>query len=115
MGVYYEVTMRGWRNADLRDDFRLTEADLTTGVDLTGATLKLDIVDRAGTRVSCTTGNGRIVVTDAAGGYFRIDIPQSVMTTLVAGKCDLDLIKTQSGATDRLIAGTLTLENGVTA
>lgn len=37
------------------------------------------------------------------------------MTTLVAGKCDLDLIKTQSGATDRLIAGTLTLENGVTA
>jgi hypothetical protein len=96
-------------------------------VNLAGAALKmrLDVVPglaSAADPASATglhsldlsTGNGRIVLADAALGQFEIALPAAVLRTLSPGVYDHDLVLSLAGRAQRVWDGTLTLNAGVT-
>lgn len=111
MAASYRVTFRAARNADMRDAFVIDDTDLT------GATLKMDILSKDGaTRLTASTANSRIAVTAASTGNFQLAIAAATLATLAAGTYTHDLILTTAGGqVMRVWEGTLTLVDGVTA
>jgi hypothetical protein len=114
MATFYHVTMQMANNEDLRQAFALTDS-AGVPIDLTAASLDMDIDTPAGTAVlELSTANGRITVANAALGQFELVVPVAVMRTFPGGVYQHDLVLTQAGRVQRLFEGTLTVTQGVT-
>jgi hypothetical protein len=108
MTALYRVNLGARRNADLRHDFELADTDLTA------ATLQMDIVTANGVRLVCSTGNGRIEITDADAGAFRVNVPKSALDDLPSGVHRHDLLMVVGGAITAVWEGDMTLAEGIT-
>ena len=115
MTALYRVNLQTANNEDLRQVFVLTDTS-AQAIDLTGATLAMDIESFDGNDVlEATTANGRIVVVDAPAGRFELAVPAAAMRALPAGSYQHDLLLTLAGGrVHRVWAGSLTLARGVT-
>jgi hypothetical protein len=115
MTALYRINFQSANNEDLRHAFALTDS-AGTAVNLTGAALRMDLVEIAGggSAVAASTGNGRIAVVSGPGGQFEIVLPAALMRTLPAGVYRHDLLLTLADRIQRVWEGTLTLSQGVT-
>jgi hypothetical protein len=114
MTAFYRVTFEAANTEDLRQAFALTDSS-DSPVDLTGAQLQMGVETAVGVdAIAASTGNGHIIVHNAAAGLFSIAIPAAVMRTLPAGAYQHDLLLTLAGRVQRIWTGTLTLSRGIT-
>jgi len=115
MSAWYTVNFSLANNADWEQEFQMKDT-AGAAIDLTGAAFEMDVRDRAGTEIlTLTTGNARIVITNAAAGNFKLIVPASVMRTLPTGGYAHDLLRVQAGKTERIWAGTVEIFKGVSA
>ena len=105
----YNVTLQVAQNEDLRQAFELK------GRSLAGTTLRMHVRDKAGELVAdLTTGNGGIVVTDAAAGIFELRLYDEQLADIVPGSYEQDLLLLDGDATTRIWFGELRVLKGVT-
>jgi len=114
MASFYRVNIHTANNEDLHHAFALTDS-AGIPVDLTGASIAMDIETPAGSdAIEVSTGNGHIVIVEPSQGQFEIQVPVGLMRLLSAGVYRHDLVLAQSGRTRRIWEGVLTVSRGVT-
>lgn len=107
-------------NEDWRDSLNLTSGvgEEAEPVDLTGSTFAAQIrssPDALFVLLEASTTNGRLVIADAAGGVLSWNITADEMATLVPATYAYDIVWTNpDGLIDTFVAGTLTVERGIT-
>lgn len=107
-------------NEDWRDSLSLTTGvgDDAEAVDLTGSTFSAQIRSTPDTLLvlmEASTTNGKLVIADAAGGVLSWNIAADEMATLVPAIYAYDMVWTNpDGIIDTFVAGTLTVERGIT-
>ena len=89
------------------------------GVDLTGHTLKMQARDPANLGnvvVELSTDNERLVITDAAGGVWALNLPAPAAAAIAAGSYAYDVLDylANDPRVWRRQVGTVTVEQGVT-
>lgn len=104
------------QGATFRRVIRLTSG--TTPIDLSGATARMHIRQTIADEtplIELNDGNGRAVITDAAGGEITLMIEDEDTTALdfVAGVYDLE-IAYSGGTVDRVLEGKVKLSREVT-
>ncbi len=114
MPTFFNVNFEVATNEDFSHAFALAD-DANAAVDLSGASLKMDLVHDDVTALQLSTANGRITVVNAATGAFEIAIPQATLTTLPARYYRHDLLLQVNGHTHRIWEGGLNLTDGLTA
>jgi hypothetical protein len=98
-------------------DYELTveavDDDTGEDIDLAGASIVFELRDRDSgqTRLSATTGNGKVSILDT--GVFRASFARPDMQGLRANLYDVGCILTVNGATRQFIIGTLPVLDGV--
>ena len=94
-------------------DFALDDADAGTPVDITGASIVIEVRDpHSGWIALCaTTRNGKIAIVDA--GVFRVSVDPSDTQLLRAGTYEVGATITLNGESRQLIIGTLPVLDGV--
>jgi hypothetical protein len=80
---------------------------------ITGADVRMQIVDWNG-RTSLNLRLGQCLLLDGASGTLSIRVPAATMQGLVAGSYTYDIQIRRAGAVDVPVAGTLTVQQGVT-
>lgn len=118
MTAVYRVNFQSANNEDLRHAFALTDS-VGTSVNLTGATLQMDLVALASVGagsapVAASISNGRIALVSPTDGQFELVLPAALMRTMTPGVYRHDLLLTLTGRVQRVWEGTLTLSQGVT-
>lgn len=117
-----------WRNAIFpRDSFKLKDQDTQAPIDLTGATLKMQVrvaqgaTDPALISVVSGVGTDRITVLDAPGGEFIFVIRQATLQALPAApvvdkpvEFDWDLTIDFGNGPEVYFVGVLRVHTGVT-
>ena len=116
MAAFYRVSFEVANNEDLRQSFALSGTDATP-IDLTGASLKMDVASASGTTaLEASTANGRIAILNATAGQIELRVPAGILRGLEPGAYQHDLVLAlPSGAVRRVWAGSLMLIRGVTA
>jgi hypothetical protein len=113
MATHFRVHFEIATNEDLHHAFALAD-DTGTPVDLTAATLAMDLIGNEGTVVSLRQANGGIVITDAAQGVFEVVVPRATLAALPPRYYRHDLTFTKGSKTHRIWEGGLALVQGLT-
>ena len=114
MSAYYRVDFQVSNTEDLRQQFELTDT-AGTPVDLTGASLRMDIASMSGAdALQASSANGRIAISDAAAGRFEVAIPAADVRGLLPGTYRHDLLLSHADSVRRVWSGTISLSQGVT-
>jgi hypothetical protein len=97
-----------------RQDFLLFDDETDEGIDLTGASIVLELrrVGCSSPALSATTGNGRVVV-DTEAGRFEITIAADDMRHLDAATYEAGITVAQNGDTTQFFIGTLPVLDGI--
>jgi len=100
-------------NADWRQQFKAADAN-GDDLSLSGATIRMDVRDRADNAVlSASVGSG-LTVTDAAAGEFELEIDRDTMADVTPGLYRFDLLIEKSGLALTVARGTVHVRDGVT-
>lgn len=100
--------------ADWSDVIELTDADTGDAIDLSGATIVVEVADDCGRRVlSATTGNGKVVVLEAGKAEFTFT--RAEMAQLCPGSYRVGGTVTIGGTTEQVFFGTVPVVDGVVA
>lgn len=99
--------------------YEYKESDGTTPIDITGAYIAMQIRPTIGDSTvieTLTTSNGKITITDAVNGAFRIDLDANETELITqSGVYDIELSPGgDTSATVRLVQGSMTLSLEVT-
>lgn len=101
-------------NADWRQPFKAVDAS-GGNLSLTGAVIRMDVQNRAGTSaLSLATGSG-LTVTDAAAGEFELEVDRDDMAEITPGLYRFDLLIEIDGLALTAARGTVNIRDGVTA
>jgi hypothetical protein len=94
-------------------DFELDDADNGGPVDITGASIVIEVrdLDTGWIALSATTGNGKITILDT--GVFRVNVAPGETQLLRAGTYEVGATITLNGESRQLIIGTLPVMDGV--
>lgn len=112
MATTFQVNFTVGTNEDLRHSFQLKDT-AGTGIDITGATMALEAVNDNGDSIFvASTADSRITLTTPATGYFKLNVPQSVIGAVAVGTYKFDLVMTLSGEKTRLMFGTVNVVEG---
>ncbi len=100
-------------NADWRQEFEAVDA-AGDALALSGATIRMDVRDRAGAAaLSLSVGSG-LTVTDAAAGEFELEVDRDTMADVTPGLYRFDLLIEIGGLALTAARGTLNIRKGVT-
>ena len=94
-------------------DFEIDDADVGGPVDITGASIVVEVrdLDTGWIALSATTGNGKITILDT--GVFRVNDPLGETQQVRAGTYEVGATITLNGESRQLIIGTLPILDGV--
>jgi len=98
-------------NADWRQTVNVVDAAGTV-VNLTAASIQLELRKAGTAALSLSVGNG-LTVTDAAAGEFRIDVDEADMSPL-KGLYNYDVLVDIGGVRERVLYGVVSVSEGVT-
>jgi len=108
-----ELNLEAATNADWYAQFTATDAD-GAALGLGGATIRMDVRDRAGAAaLSLSLGSG-ITVTDAAAGEFEVEVDRDTMSGVAAGVYRFDLLIEIGGLALTAARGSVHVRDGVT-
>ena len=94
-------------------DFELDDADAGGPVDVTGASIVIEVREphTGWIALSATTANGQITIIDT--GVFEVNVPAGETQRLRAGTYQVGATITLNGESRQLIIGTLPVMDGV--
>jgi hypothetical protein len=97
-------------------DFQIFDDETDEGIDLTGATITLEIRKPGSKSPQITATNGgdaRIVVTDGDEGQFELTIPVATMRSLDQMQYECGITIEQNDETTQYFIGTLPVLDGI--
>jgi len=100
-------------NADWLQPFKAVDAN-GDALGLSGATLRLDVRDRADNAALTLENGDGLSVTDAAAGEFEVEVDRDVMAAIAPGLYRFDLLVEIDGLALTVARGTLNIRDGVT-
>lgn len=102
--------------ATYTQDFQIYDDEDSEGIDLTGATITLEIRRPGYTTPEITATNGsdaQIVITDTDEGMFELTIPVATMRNLEQMQYECGITILQSDETTQYFIGTLPVLDGI--
>lgn len=100
-------------NADWRQSFKAADSG-GAALGLSGAAIRMDVRNRAGTAVLALSVGSGVTVTGAAGGEFEIEVDRDVMEDIAPGLYRFDLLIEIDGLALTVARGTVNIRAGVT-
>ena len=107
---FHAATNEDWvRNWQLLNDGELVPLDLSWKL-----YMQLQRKGHGDLAVTCSTDNGRLVIVDRAAGIFGLRMKQADAAQIVPASYSYDIVLLAGDGIYRLVAGTLTVEQGIT-
>ena len=115
MAANFNITIK--QGADFVLAAEWQDSDLNP-IDITGFSIRMQArvhVAAPGTFLDMNTGNGQIVITDAAAGKFELRLTnvETAAMGLLSGVYDLEIVS-PSGTVDRVLEGSIAVSPEVT-
>jgi len=108
-----KLNLEAATNADWRQPFGAVDAS-GGALSLTGATIRMDVRDRAGaSALSLAIGSG-LTLTDAGSGEFELEVDRDTMAGVAPGLYSFDLLIEIDGLALTAARGTVNIREGVT-
>lgn len=113
--MYFGSLPAASNRATYQQDFQLYDDEDNEGLDLTDATITLEIhrPNETAAEISATTTNGLIVVTDTDEGQFELTIPVATMRDLDPMTYEVGITVLQNDETTQYLIGTLPVHDGI--
>lgn len=107
------INLEAATNTDWRQEFKVLDS-AGDALSLSGATIRLDVRNRAGTAVlSLSVGSG-LSVTDSAAGEFELEVDRTETADIAPGLYNYDLLIEINGLALAAARGIVFFREGVT-